>query len=99
MDAKEAERRRGDRRRNDRRQPRGRRREDSLFQAMGGEDSTGTADESFFDPGWLAAGDLPQDSRVLLRQARRTSQAQDSALARVYRTYAAARAAIGVGST
>jgi two-component system sensor histidine kinase PilS (NtrC family) len=97
VDAKEAERRRGDRRRNDRRQPRGRRREDSLFQAMGGEDSTGTADESFFDPGWLAAGDLPQDSRVLLRQARRTSQAQDSALARVYRTYAAARAAIGVG--
>jgi two-component system sensor histidine kinase PilS (NtrC family) len=31
------------------------------------------------------------------RQARRIAQTQDSALARIYRTYAAARAAVGVG--
>lgn len=83
----------GDRRRNDRRTgPSGRRREDFLFTG----DSAG-AGESFFDPGWLAAGDMPQDSRMLLRQVRRVAAAQDSALARVYSTYAAARAAIGVG--
>jgi two-component system sensor histidine kinase PilS (NtrC family) len=96
MNAHDADRREGDRRRSDRRNPNGRRREDSLFGALGGADSASTA-ESFFDPGWLASGDAPVDSRFLLRQARRVAQAQDSALARVYRTYAAARAAIGVG--
>ncbi len=97
MDAKEAERRRGDRRRDDRRQPHGRRREDTLHQTLGGNDSTSAVDESFFDPGWLAAGDVPHESRFMLRQARRASQAHDSALARIYRTYAAARAAVGLG--
>jgi two-component system sensor histidine kinase PilS (NtrC family) len=97
VDAKEADRRRGDRRSNDRRAPRGRRRDDSLFHAMAGGDSASGEGESIFDPGWLAAGDLPQESRFMVRQARRASQAHDSALARVYRTYAAARAAIGVG--
>ena len=93
MSIENGERRHGDRRRNDRRTgPSGRRREDFLFTG----DSAG-AGESFFDPGWLAAGDMPQDSRMLLRQVRRVAAAQDSALARVYRTYAAARAAVGVG--
>ena len=64
---------------------------------MAGGDSASGEGESFFDPGWLAAGDLPQESRFMVRQARRASQAHDSALARVYRTYAAARAAIGAG--
>ncbi|MDE2080154.1 MAG: histidine kinase [Burkholderiales bacterium] len=94
MNAHDAERRAGDRRRKDRRGP-GRRRDDSFFGAFSGSEPS-AAPESFFDPGWLAAGDAPADSRFLLRQARRIVQAQDSALARVYRTYAAARAAIGI---
>lgn len=97
MDAKEADRRRGDRRSTDRRQPHGRRRDDSLFHALGDDEATDASSESFFDPGWLAAGDLPQEGRSTLRQARRVAQVHDSALARIYRTYAAARAAIGVG--
>ncbi len=100
MNARDADRRGAERRRSDRRGTGGRRRDDSLFGALagsgGGNESTGNA-ESVFDPGWLAAGDAPADSRFLLRQARRIVQAQDSALARVYRTYAAARAAVGVG--
>jgi two-component system sensor histidine kinase PilS (NtrC family) len=56
-----------------------------------------SSSDSFFDPGWVAAGDLAPDSRFLARTARRVSAAQDSALARIYRTYAAARAAIGLG--
>jgi len=67
-----------------------------LFGAFAASDSQ-TAAESFFDPGWLSAGDGAADSRVVLRQARRAAQTQDSALARVFRTYAAARAVIGVG--
>jgi two-component system sensor histidine kinase PilS (NtrC family) len=65
-----------------------------LFGALGGADSDA---ESIFDPGWLAAGDAGIDNRALLRQARRLAQKQDSALARVFRTYAAARAVIGAG--
>ena len=82
----------GDRRRGSRAGSAGRRRDDVLFAG----DSVGV-DDSFFDPGWLAAGDLPRDSRMLRRQVRRIAAAQDSALARVYRTYATARAAIGAG--
>ena len=94
------ERRQGDRRCNDRRGQignRARRNDDSLFGALDGADSQDT--ESLFDPGWLAAGDAAgaADSRMLLRQARRAAQQQDSALTRVFRTYAAARAVIGVG--
>jgi two-component system, NtrC family, sensor histidine kinase PilS len=88
------ERRQGDRRRTDRRGP-GRRSDDSFFGALGEGDSQGA--ESLFDPGWLAAGDAAPDSRLLLRQARRVAERQGSALARVFRTYAAARAVIGVG--
>ncbi|MCW5610174.1 MAG: histidine kinase [Rubrivivax sp.] len=90
------DRRSGDRRRGDRRHAGGRRRDDTLFgPSLHSESAAGA--ESFFDPGWLAAGDAPGDSRFLLRQARRAAEAQDSALARVYRTYAAARAVIGIG--
>ncbi len=90
------ERRQGDRRASDRRQAGGRRRDDSLFGAFAASDSQDGAD-SYFDPGWLAAGDVPKDSRFVLREARRVAQTQDSALARIYRTYAAARAAVGLG--
>ncbi|MCC6854222.1 MAG: histidine kinase [Rubrivivax sp.] len=85
------ERRSTERRGSERRRVHGRRRDDALF----GADTQGS--EPFFDPGWLAAGDVPQDSRLLLHQVRRLAAAQDTALARVFRTYAAARAAIGVG--
>jgi two-component system sensor histidine kinase PilS (NtrC family) len=95
--AEPGERRQGDRRRNDRRGHPGRRSDESLFAALGDADSQGG--ESLFDPGWLAAGDAMADgdSRFLLRQARQAAQRQGSALARVFRTYAAARAVIGVG--
>ncbi|MDP1898895.1 MAG: ATP-binding protein [Rubrivivax sp.] len=96
MDSQHADRRNADRRHAERRGAGGRRSEDTLLQAMGASDSQGGAD-SYFDPGWLAAGDVPADSRFLLRQAQRIVQAKDSALVRVYRTYAAARAAVGVG--
>ncbi len=100
MNTQDADRRQGDRRRNerrgDRRNPQGRRNEDSLFGGLdGAEAAAGGA--SYFDPGWLAAGDVAPDSRFLQRQARRDARAQDSALVRVVRTYAAARAAIGLG--
>jgi len=85
--ADNTERRGGERRRG------GRRRADappSLFSSsvLGGD--------AFFEPGWLAAGEAHDDGRLLLRQARHLVQAQDSALARVYRSYAAARAVVGL---
>ena len=86
MEPREADRRRGDRRHDDRRGVGGRRSEDS-----------GVAGDSAFDPGWLASADLPGDSRFLDRHARRFARARDNSFARVYRTYAAARAAVGVG--
>jgi two-component system sensor histidine kinase PilS (NtrC family) len=52
--------------------------------------------ESFFDPGWLAAGEDNPDSRFLTREARRVATAQDTALARVYRTYAARARVVGL---
>ena len=85
MEPREADRRRGDRRETDRRLPEGRRRDDSR------------PAESHFDPGWLASVDLPGESRFLDRRARREDRAQDTAFARVNRTYVAARAAVGVG--
>ena len=90
MDAREAERRRNDRRRSDRRGMQGRRHDDA-------ESAAQSAPDSHFDPGWLASGDAPTDSRFIDRQSRRLVQAQDTAFVRVYRTYVAARAAVGVG--
>ena len=86
MDPRDADRRRNDRRRADRRGAQGRRRDDSEIGA-----------ESYFDPGWLATGDSPTDSRFIDRQSRRLVNAQDTAFVRVYRTYVAARAAVSVG--
>jgi two-component system, NtrC family, sensor histidine kinase PilS len=101
LDPLEAERRQGDRRHQDRRRAAGRRRDDPLLDALGteggGSEAPVTADDSFFDAGWLAAGDSPPDSRYAMRQARRLALAQESALARVYRIYGAARAVIGLG--
>ena len=88
MDAREAERRSKDRRRSDSRGMQGRRRDDADADA---------AAESHFDPGWLASGDAPTDSRFIDRQSRRVVHAQNTAFVRVYRTYVAARAAVGVG--
>ena len=89
MDPREADRRQGDRRQGDRRGG-GRRREDTF-------DSSRLSDGAPWGPPWLATEDPGTDSRLLDRRARRLEHAQDSAFARVYRTYAAARAAIGVG--
>ena len=86
MEPREADRRRGDRRRSDRRATQGRRFDDS-----------GDSGQTHFDPGWLASGDLASDSRLLERRASSLSRAQETALARVYRTYGAARAAVGLG--
>ena len=86
MEPRDADRRQGDRRRADRRGTDGRRRDDD-----------GDSGHSYFDPGWLASGDAPADSRFLDRQARGLERAQDNSLIRVYRAYAAARAAVGVG--
>ncbi len=95
-DRRQGDRRHTDRRGAGRRDGEGRRTGESMFNALGLDSQAPTGD-SFFDPGWLAAGDAPADSRLQMRQAQRHAQAQGSALARVFRTYAAARAAIGVG--
>ncbi len=55
-----------------------------------------TGDSSFVDAGWLAAGDVAPRQRRAAQRARR-AQAHESALARVSRTYAAARATVGFG--
>jgi len=96
-DRRSGDRRVGDRRKSDRRGARGAAPEESWFGAIGvdGERHSG-AGESFFDPGWLAAGEEAADSRFITREARRVATAQDTALARVYRTYAAARAVVGL---
>ena len=92
MNPQDADRRSGDRRRQDRRGAGGRRRDDSA-----GGAATTRGDDSFFDPGWLAAGETGEEGLRRARQDRRLEQAQESALTRVYRAYAAARAAVGLG--
>ncbi len=86
------DRRHGDRRRVDRRQPRGRRRNDSVFGASGDD-----AGPSVFDAGWFSAGDAPVGRPNHRRSAGLGDLVQDSALSRVFRTYLAARAAVGMG--
>lgn len=61
----------------------------------GTDDDTGV--DSLFDPGWLAAGDVPVDSPAAARPHDPRGPVESSASARVFRTYTAARAAIGVG--
>lgn len=75
------DRRSGDRRRGDRRNG-SRRAEESFFGA-----------DSAFAPGWAAAD---ADGGLAALWPRRVIGAEDSALTRIYRTYAAARAAFGV---
>ncbi len=95
VDRRSPDRRGGERRAVDRRRPTGRRRIDSQFGSSGVDSSPGG--DSFFDPGWLSAGDAARQERSFARSVRRSLSAQGHALARVYRTYAAARAAIGLG--
>ncbi len=101
---RDAERRSGDRRVGDRRQaerrappsppPDG---DESWFGAVGVDaDRASDLNESVFDAGWPAAGEEMADSRFLSREARRVATAQETALARIYRTYAAARAVVGL---
>jgi len=80
----EHDRRPGERRRVDRRNER-RRNDESWF-----------VGESLFDPGWATAADGIADSRFLAFGHRRAAGAEDGALTRIYRTYAAVRAAFGV---
>ena len=82
VDAREADR----RRRVDRRSAESRRRDDPV---SGGE--------SYFDPAWLTAADPPGDAGVIGQPSRGSAPPEDTAFSRVLRTYAAARAAIGVG--
>ena len=93
MNPANAERRSADRRRDDRRATGGRRSIDAAPSTFGATDPGG---ESFFDAGWLAAGEAQDGGKSLLRQAQHLVQAQDSALARIYRSYTAARAVVGI---
>ena len=93
MNPANAERRSADGRRDDRRATGGRRIADAAPSAFGPNDQGG---DSFFDAGWLAAGEAQDGGKSLLRQAQHLVQAQDSALARIYRSYTAARAVVGI---
>ena len=98
MTPQEADRRKEDRRRADRRRPPAPSIGESWFGVAGvTTDSESAGHESYFDPAWGAHGEGVADSRFLSRQARRIASSRDSSLARVYRTYVAARAAVGVG--
>jgi two-component system sensor histidine kinase PilS (NtrC family) len=96
-DRRAGDRRVGDRRQRERRGVTGAEHDESWFGAIG-VDSGRHSDpgESFFDPGWVAADELPADSRFVSREARRVATAQETALARIHRTYAAARAVVGL---
>ena len=90
MDPREADRRRNDRRSGDRR--------GGDAGMRGGRRSDDDSGDSGFDPAWLSgASGLPSDSRLLEHRERRQTRARDNAFVRVYRTYAAARAVVGVG--
>lgn len=101
-DRRDGDRRGGDRRVGDRRQKERRgaaqtEHDESWFGAIGVDsDRHNDAVESFFDPGWVAGDEVPADSRFVSREARRVATAQETALARIHRTYAAARAVVGL---
>ncbi|MFT3819331.1 MAG: ATP-binding protein [Rubrivivax sp.] len=87
----------GDRRKADRRAPPPPLGDESWFGAVGVDaERASELNESAFDAGWPAAGEEMADSRFLSREARRVATAQETALARIYRTYAAARAVVGL---
>jgi two-component system, NtrC family, sensor histidine kinase PilS len=96
-------RRRADRRRVDRRTGAKGTQDDSLFGALGvGVDTLGMADSraSTLDSGFaggLGAGvQPPASTRAVRREVRRLLRSPDSAITRIYATYAAARMALGL---
>ena len=100
-DNRKGERRKGERRRSPRPPASTRPADESWFGVLGvAADTQMRADEALthgdsgLDTGW--GGDPQTDRRVLSRHARRILGEPDSALTRIYRTYSAARAAIGV---
>jgi two-component system sensor histidine kinase PilS (NtrC family) len=94
-----SERRKGDRRRSPREPPVARLDDESWFGVLGvaADTLSGIEDSQAADSRLEASqgGDTAADRRVLSRQVRRILNEPDSALRRIYRTYAAARAAIG----
>jgi len=91
------DRRQSDRRKRDRRGAGASRPDESWFGAIGVDgERHAEAPESFFDPGLAAGGEAAADSRFMTREARRVATAQETALVRVHRTYAAARAVVGL---
>lgn len=96
------DRRQGDRRQHDRRDTRHAAQDDSLFGALGvGVDTLGLGDsrhgqgDSGFSAG-LGASQARPSSTAVRREVRRLLRSPDSAITRIYATYAAARAALGV---
>jgi two-component system sensor histidine kinase PilS (NtrC family) len=96
-DRRVGDRRQDERRKRDRRGAGASRPDESWFGAIGvdGERHADAA-ESFFDPGLAAGSEAAADSRFITREARRVATAQETALVRVHRTYAAARAVVGL---
>ncbi len=74
--------------------------EESWFGAFGSDTDAhkegASEDESHFVNGLHGADAAPQDSRFLSRQAARAVESGTSAFERIYRTFIAARAALGV---
>ncbi|MCA0244955.1 MAG: histidine kinase [Proteobacteria bacterium] len=96
-DRRGGDRRVGDRRKSDRRSAPPPGADESWFGAVGFDaERASDLHEAMTDAGWPAAGEGAVDSRFLSREARRVATAPDSALARIYRTYAAARALVGL---
>jgi two-component system, NtrC family, sensor histidine kinase PilS len=79
--------------------------DESWFGAFGGADDTEPLDdraqeeESHFSKGLQQADSVPKDSRFMSRQAARAVKAGPTAFERIYRTFIAARAALGVALT
>jgi len=100
-DRRGTDRRAGDRRRSDRRQStRPAAFDETWFGAAtaGGDTAAPDSrrgDTTLFGPPWADAAEDP-DSRTLSREARRVASSPGGALVRIVRTYAAARAAVGV---
>lgn len=97
MSTEQADRRRGDRRKTDRRRPPPPSVLESWFGAAGLVGLDSASRESYFDPAWGTSDERAPDGGSPSREARRLAGAADGSLARVYRTYVAARAAVGVG--
>jgi len=84
MDASPQDRRSGERRRGDRRA------------TTPHAESSWFGHESSFDPSWGVSGNIELDQRLRALWSQRVIGGEDSALARIHRTYAAVRAAFGL---